>query len=170
MSVPAVADHFDVIEFKLKDGCSLASYLQVVKDFNEWGKEHGYWAEIASKVQHSDLTTLLWIGRSTNAAAFGRAWGNRHSWQSTGSHWPAATELYREFEYFRYANGLLNGATWPAYRHVLLNSNQAPASRWSAIPPLLNRPHLLVQLLALDPLPHGVSSSAALVHEYMPSA
>jgi hypothetical protein len=38
MSMPATADHYDVIEFKLKDGCSLATYLQVVKDVNEWGK------------------------------------------------------------------------------------------------------------------------------------
>jgi len=67
LSMPAMADHYDVIELKLKDGCSLATYMQVVKDFNEWGKGYGYRAEVANKVQHPDLTTLLWLGRSANA-------------------------------------------------------------------------------------------------------
>jgi len=89
MSVPATADHYDVIEFKLKDGCSLATYLQVVKDFNEWGKGHGYRAEVASKVQHPDLTTLLWIGRSANAAAFGKAWDTWRNAQADANSAPA---------------------------------------------------------------------------------
>jgi hypothetical protein len=74
LSLPATADHYDVIEFKLKDSCDFATYMKVVKDFNEWGKEYGYRTEIANKVQHNDLTTLLWLGRSANAAAFGKAW------------------------------------------------------------------------------------------------
>lgn len=74
LSTPAMADHYDVIEFKLKDGCSLETYLQVVKDFNEWGKGYGYRAEVANKVQHPDLTTVLWLGRTASAAAFGKAW------------------------------------------------------------------------------------------------
>jgi len=89
MSVPATADHYDVIEFKLKDGCNLATYLQVVKDFNEWGKGHGYRAEVASKVQHPDLTTLLWIGRSANAAAFGKAWDSWRNAQADANSAPA---------------------------------------------------------------------------------
>lgn len=89
MATPAMADHYDVIEFKLKDACSLAAYLQVVKDFNEWGKGHGYRAEIASKVQHPDLTTLIWIGRSANAAAFGKAWDTWRDAQASPDSVPA---------------------------------------------------------------------------------
>jgi hypothetical protein len=74
LPLAAMADHYDVIEFKLKDACTLSSYLGIVKDFNEWGKGHGYRAEVAMKVQHSDLTTLIWLGRSANAGAFGKAW------------------------------------------------------------------------------------------------
>ena len=42
MPCASFADHLDVIEMKLNQGCSLASYLAVVNDFNEWGKGHGY--------------------------------------------------------------------------------------------------------------------------------
>lgn len=89
LSAPAMADHYDVIEFKLKDGCNLATYLQVVKDFNEWGQAHGYRAEVANKVQHNDLTTLLWLGRSANAAAFGKAWDTWRDAQADANSVPA---------------------------------------------------------------------------------
>ena len=89
VSAPAVADHYDVIEFKLKEGCTFATYLQVVKDFNEWGKGYGYKAEIASKVQHPDLTTMIWIGRSANAAAFGKAWDTWRNAQADANSMPA---------------------------------------------------------------------------------
>jgi hypothetical protein len=89
LSMPAMADHYDVIEFKLKDGCTLATYLQVVKDFNEWGKGYGYRAEVANKVHHNDLTTLLWLGRSANAAAFGRAWDTWRDAQADANSAPA---------------------------------------------------------------------------------
>ena len=34
MPITSIADHLDVIEFKLKDSCSFSSYLAIVKDFN----------------------------------------------------------------------------------------------------------------------------------------
>ena len=68
------ADHLDVIEMRLKPGCSLTSYLAVVKDFNEWGKSHGYKAEILVPLQRSNLETMFWVGRSANAESFGKAW------------------------------------------------------------------------------------------------
>ena len=37
----------------------------------------------------------------------------------------------REFEYFQYSNGLLDEATWLAYRHVLLiNHSTGPGRKW----------------------------------------
>ena len=59
--LPAVsmADHLDVIEFKLKDGCSFSKYLGIVKDFNEWGKGHGYKAEILMPVQRATFAQFL---------------------------------------------------------------------------------------------------------------
>jgi len=89
LAMPTMADHYDVIELKLKDGCSLATYLQVVKDFNEWGKGYGYRAEVANKVHHNDLTTLLWLGRSANAAAFGKAWDSWRNAQVDANSAPA---------------------------------------------------------------------------------
>jgi hypothetical protein len=76
LAVPcaSLADHLDVIETKLKEGCSLASYLAVVRDFNEWGKGYGYKAEILVPLQRSNLETIFWVGRSASAESFGKAW------------------------------------------------------------------------------------------------
>jgi hypothetical protein len=74
LPITSIADHLDVIEFKLKDGCSFASYLAIVKDFNEWGKGYGYKAEILMPIQRTDLDSIFWVGRSANAGSFGKAW------------------------------------------------------------------------------------------------
>jgi len=71
----AGADHMDVIEVKLDPKCSVAEYVEIAKDFNEtWGKDHGYRTEIAVPLQNDNLTSVYWLGRSANAAAFGAAW------------------------------------------------------------------------------------------------
>ena len=71
----ASAEHLDVIQFKLKEGCTLETEVAIKNDFNvQWGKSHGYAAEIASPVTSNDLGSLYWIGRSANAEAFGKAW------------------------------------------------------------------------------------------------
>jgi hypothetical protein len=41
-----------------KDGCSLATYRQVVTDFNEWGRGYGYKAEILVPSQRANLETM----------------------------------------------------------------------------------------------------------------
>lgn len=69
----AQADHLDVISFTLKDGCSLGQYLEIVDDFNEWGKAYGYQTEIAVPSFSDNLETIYWLGRSANAEAFGKA-------------------------------------------------------------------------------------------------
>jgi hypothetical protein len=71
----AYADHLDVIQFELKEGCSFSEYLEIKNDFNaNWGNKYGYSADVLSPLQSHDLTSLYWIGRSADAASFGRAW------------------------------------------------------------------------------------------------
>ena len=71
----AAADHLDVIDFKLKEGCDLAKFVQIAHDFNtQWGASHGYHANIAVPLQSSDLESMRWLGRSKDAATFGKAW------------------------------------------------------------------------------------------------
>jgi hypothetical protein len=71
----ASADHLDVIQTKVKEGCTLETYVAIKNDFNtQWGKSHGYIAEVASPVASNDLTSVYWIGRTANAEAFGKAW------------------------------------------------------------------------------------------------
>jgi len=47
----ASAEHLDVIQGKLREKCTLETYIAIKNDFNDqWGKSHGYRAEIASAV------------------------------------------------------------------------------------------------------------------------
>ena len=73
-STAANAEHWDVIGVKINNGCSVEKYLQIKDDFNKWGAKHGYQASVLMPLQSNDLTTLWWIGKSENAAAFGAAW------------------------------------------------------------------------------------------------
>lgn len=71
----AFADYVDVIEFKLNDGCTLDTELQNMRDFNtQWGSKNGYKAEILTPLQSPNLTSLFWVGRTKDAATFGKAW------------------------------------------------------------------------------------------------
>jgi len=75
MPFGAFAEHVDVIEFTLDEGCSMETYLAIKDDFNEqWAKEYGYHAEVLSPIQSNNLTSLFWVGRSANTAVFGAAW------------------------------------------------------------------------------------------------
>jgi hypothetical protein len=75
LPMAAAADHLDVIEFKLDEGCSFATQLQIMKDFNtQWGEKNGYKAEILMPIQSQNLVSLFWVGRSKDAATFGKAW------------------------------------------------------------------------------------------------
>jgi len=71
----ALADHADVIEVTLNEGCDLSTYVAIKDDFNEqWGSKNGYHSEVFVAIQSNNLTSLFWVGRSKNAAAFGKAW------------------------------------------------------------------------------------------------
>lgn len=70
----AVAEHMDVIEFEMLDGCAMDQYMAIVQDFNKWGKDFGYQAKVAFPVQSNNLTSVYWLGTSANAATFGKAW------------------------------------------------------------------------------------------------
>lgn len=68
------ADHMDVIEFKMLEGCSFDKYMEIVNDFNEWGKDYGYNARVAVPLQNDNLISFYWLGTSKDAATFGKAW------------------------------------------------------------------------------------------------
>lgn len=70
----ASAEHMDVIEFKMVEGCSWDKYMQIVEDFNEWGKGYGYNAKVAVPLQNDNLVSYYWLGTSKDAATFGKAW------------------------------------------------------------------------------------------------
>ena len=71
----AFSDHVDVIEFTLNEGCSKEQYLEIVNDFREeWGSKNGYETEILFPLQSNNMTSIFWVGRSANAAAFGAAY------------------------------------------------------------------------------------------------
>lgn len=70
----AVAEHMDVIEFEMMEGCSVDQYMAIVSDFNKWGEDYGYNAKVAFPVQSNNLTSVYWLGMSANAATFGKAW------------------------------------------------------------------------------------------------
>ena len=75
LPMSALADYMDVIEFKLKEDCSFDKYMEIVNDFNDdWGKKNGYRAEIATPVYSNNLVNMYWVGRTKDAAAFGKAW------------------------------------------------------------------------------------------------
>jgi len=75
LPIGSFADHIDVIEVTLREGCSMSKYLAIKDDFNEqWGAKNGYHSEVLVPIQSNNLTSLFWVGRSDNAAAYGKAW------------------------------------------------------------------------------------------------
>ena len=68
----AKADYVDVIESKLKEGCTMSKYLDIVKDFNALYGPKGYTAEILSPVYGSNLDSFIWVGRTKDIESFGK--------------------------------------------------------------------------------------------------
>ena len=68
----ASADYLDVIEFKMKEGCTMAKYLDIVKDFNTNAESRGYKAEILTPIYSSNLESFIWVGRTKDIEAFGK--------------------------------------------------------------------------------------------------
>lgn len=89
MPLPAFAEHMDVIEFKMLEGCSWNQYMEIVKDFNVWGKKYGYNATVAVPLQSNNLTSMYWLGRSADAATFGKAWDTWRDAQADPDSTPA---------------------------------------------------------------------------------
>ena len=77
MSVPfyTFADHLDVIQMEFNQGCNFIQLLAMKKDFNsKWAKDYDYKVELLMPVQSNDLKSIFWVGRSSDAVAFGKAW------------------------------------------------------------------------------------------------
>ncbi|NNF51515.1 MAG: hypothetical protein HKN59_03660 [Gammaproteobacteria bacterium] len=97
LPVGAFADHLDVIEVKLNEGCSFSEYLSIKDDFNsKWGAKNGYRAEVLMPVQSHNLVSLYWIGRSASTAAFGKAWDQWRTELSDPN--SVAAKLWARFE------------------------------------------------------------------------
>ena len=75
LPIGAFAEHVDVIEVTLNEGCSVSTYVAIKNDFNEnWAKEYGYQSEVLVPIQSNNLVSLFWVGRSADAGVFGKAW------------------------------------------------------------------------------------------------
>ena len=75
LPIGAFAEHVDVIEVELNEGCSVSTYVAIKNDFNEnWADKYGYQAEVLVPIQSNNLTSLFWVGRSADAGVFGEAW------------------------------------------------------------------------------------------------
>ena len=77
LTLPATvaADYLDVIEIQLKEGCTFSEYLAIKDDFNkQWASKHGYQAEVLMPLQSHNLVSFYWVGRTADAATFGKAW------------------------------------------------------------------------------------------------
>jgi hypothetical protein len=93
----ASAEYLDVIQGKLKDKCTLQNYVAMAHDFNDqWGKAHGYTAQIGDPVQSSDIGFVFWVGHTANAEAWGKAWD---TWRTElGDPKSVASKLNERFE------------------------------------------------------------------------
>ena len=92
----ASAEHWDVIAIEMTGKCSFSKFMDIVGDFNEWGKEYGYSTKIAAPLQTEDLTTFFWVGSSANAATFGAAWDAWRDAQPDKNSTPA--QLQKRFD------------------------------------------------------------------------
>ena len=49
--------------------------MEIVRDFNsQWGVSNGYKAEVLAPIQSHNLVSMYWLGRTKDAATFGKAW------------------------------------------------------------------------------------------------
>ena len=68
----AKADYLDVIEFKMKEGCAMTKYMDIVKDFNALYGPKGYTTEILSPIYGTSLDSMIWVGRTKDMESFGK--------------------------------------------------------------------------------------------------
>lgn len=110
MPMASLADHYDVIEAKFKEGCEFSRYMAIVREFNAWAKDHGYEAEIAIKIHQANPATFIWLGRSANAETFGKAFDTWTAAVATSGSVPA--ELNKQF---RECTEIVNRRSYDAY-------------------------------------------------------
>jgi len=72
--LPANAEHWDVIAMEMTGECTVAEYMEIVADFNEWAEPRGYSAKLAIPTHSDNLDTYFWIGSSPDGATFGAAY------------------------------------------------------------------------------------------------
>ena len=69
----AHAEYKDVIAFQMTGECSVAKYMEIVADFNEWAAPRGYQAQVFMPLDSDDLQTYYWVGTSADTETFGKA-------------------------------------------------------------------------------------------------
>ncbi len=89
MACASQAGHLDVIGFTLNEDCTLGQHLEIVDDFNEWGKAFGYRAEVAAPLFNNDMATHYWLGRSADNETFGKAYDAWEAGQADADSVPA---------------------------------------------------------------------------------
>lgn len=70
----AGAELWDVIQFKLSEGCNLQKYTAIVNDFNAYYKDKGYQAQLLLPLHAEEQGGVFWVGRSSTTEVFGRAY------------------------------------------------------------------------------------------------
>ena len=68
----ASADYVDVIEFKMKESCTMTKYMDIVKDFNALFGPKGYTTEILTPIYGTTLDSIIWVGRTKDMESFGK--------------------------------------------------------------------------------------------------
>ena len=56
----ALSDHLDVLQTKLNEGCTMDTYLAIVRDFNDYYESRGYQAEILVPIAAQSQDSFFW--------------------------------------------------------------------------------------------------------------
>lgn len=89
----ARADFVRVIGFKLKPACTIADFMVVNEDMNQFSNQHGVTAEVMVPVFSDTPDVYGWTLRYKNSAAWGA--GNDAFWLGVYSEDPIETKVYK---------------------------------------------------------------------------
>lgn len=89
----AQADFIRVIGFKLKPACTIADFLVINVDMNQFSNEHGVTAEVMVPVFTDTPDAYAWTLRYKNSAAWGA--GNDAFWLGVYSEDPIESKIYK---------------------------------------------------------------------------
>ena len=88
----AQAGFIRLIAFKLKPACTIANFMVINKDMNQFSNEHGVSAEVMLPVFTDTPDVYIWKLRYKNAKAWGG--GNDAFWLGVYAEDPIQTKVY----------------------------------------------------------------------------